>query len=303
MPEAETTEPERRDEAQETAPAAEPDEAPYAPPSSSKPEDDATAPARSTSGEVQPIGSGPPPEDTIIELRDLHKSFGDLDVLNGASLSVERGTSAVVMGGSGAGKSVLLKHVVKLLTPDAGEPWVKGQRVDEMTGEELDDLRLSIGYLFQGGALFDSMSVEENMNFFLKRHSALSKGERQDRIEETLSWVNLVDTAPKYPAELSGGQQKRIGLARAIILQPEILLYDEPTTGLDPVSVRTVSDLIVRLRDERGITSVAITHDLLCAEIITDRAHFIYEGEILESGTLKELKHSDHPTIRNFFGN
>jgi phospholipid/cholesterol/gamma-HCH transport system ATP-binding protein len=207
------------------------------------------------------------------------------------------------MGGSGAGKSVLLKHVVKLLTPDAGEPWVKGQRVDEMTGEDLDELRLSIGYLFQGGALFDSMSVKENMNFFLNRHTDLSEDERTDRIRETLSWVNLADTAPKYPAELSGGQKKRIGLARAIVLEPEILLYDEPTTGLDPVSVRTVSELIVRLRDERGITSVAITHDLLCADIITDRAHFISEGQILESGTLDELKRSDHPTLRNFFGN
>jgi phospholipid/cholesterol/gamma-HCH transport system ATP-binding protein len=146
------------------------------------------------------------------------------------------------------------------------------------------------------------MSVEENMNFFLKRHTDLSEGERTDRIEETLSWVNLADTAPKFPAELSGGQQKRIGLARAIILQPEILLYDEPTTGLDPVSVRTVSELIVRLRDERGISSVAITHDLLCADIIADQAHFIYEGEILESGSLEALKQSDHPVLRNFFG-
>ena len=252
---------------------------------------------------VGAVGSGPPPEDRIIELRDLYKSFGDLDVLNGASLGVDKGTSAVVMGGSGAGKSVLLKHVVKLITPDRGEAWVKGERVDQLVGDPLDEIRLSTGYLFQGGALFDSMSVEENMNFFLNRHSDLSKGERQDRIEETLSWVNLADTAPKYPAELSGGQKKRVGLARAIILEPEILLYDEPTTGLDPVSVRNVSELIVRLRDERGITSVAITHDLLCAEIITDRAHFIYEGQILESGTLEALKRSGHPTLRNFFGN
>ena len=268
------------------------------PPSGAPPDERA-----SSGNEVQPVGSGPPPDDTVIELRDLHKSFGDLNVLNGASLSVKKGTSAVVMGGSGAGKSVLIKHVVKLLTPDKGEPWVKGQRVDQLTGDALDETRLSIGYLFQGGALFDSMSVEENMNFFLRRHSDLSKDERLDRIRETLSWVNLADTAPKFPAELSGGQKKRIGLARAIILEPEILLYDEPTTGLDPVSVRTVSELIVRLRDERGITSVAITHDLLCAEIITDRAHFIYEGQILESGTLEELKRSDLPTLRNFFGN
>ena len=276
-----------------------PDETAYAPQGDRHDGSGGTAPTDA----VQAVGSGPPPPHTIIELRDLYKSFGDLDVLNGASLAVEKGTSAVVMGGSGAGKSVLLKHIVKLIAPDRGEAWVKGQRVDQITGDVLDELRLSTGYLFQGGALFDSMTVEENMNFFLKRNSELSKGERADRIEETLSWVNLADTAPKFPAELSGGQQKRIGLARAIVLEPEILLYDEPTTGLDPVSVRTVSELIVRLRDERGITSVAITHDLLCAEIITDQAHFIYDGQIVESGSLEDLKHSDHPTLRNFFGN
>lgn len=246
--------------------------------------------------------SPPPDDDTIIELRDLHKSFGELEVLTGASLAVEKGTSAVVMGGSGAGKSVLLKHVVKLIAPDRGEVWVKGQRVDKLNGDPLDKLRLSTGYLFQGGALFDSMSVYDNLSFFLERHSELDEGERKDRIEEILEWVNLSDTGEKWPAELSGGQKKRIGLARAIVLEPEILLYDEPTTGLDPVSVRTVSNLIVRLRDERGITSVAITHDLLCAEIITDRAHFIHEGTIVESGTLDELRDSDHEALRNFFG-
>ncbi len=249
-----------------------------------------------------PEADGAPPEDVLIALRDVHKSFGDLKVLKGASLEVEKGTSAVVMGGSGAGKSVLLKHVVKLITPDEGEVWVKGQRVDQATGEALDRIRLSTGYLFQGGALFDSMSVFDNLSFFLERNADLDEGERKDRIEETLEWVNLADTAKKWPAELSGGQKKRISLARAMILEPEILLYDEPTTGLDPVSVRTVSNLIVRLRDERGITSMTITHDLLCAEIITDRAHFIYEGEIVESGSLDDLRASDHETLREFFG-
>lgn len=248
------------------------------------------------------VDAGPPPDDITIELREVHKSFGDLNVLKGISLAVEHGTSAVVMGGSGTGKSVLLKHIVRLLRPDQGEVWVKGQRVDEMDEEDLDELRLSMGYLFQGGALFDSMSVYENMAFFLDRHTEMDEGEQRDRIEETLAWVNLADTAPKYPAELSGGQQKRIGLARSIILEPEIMLYDEPTTGLDPVSVRIVSDLIVRLRDERDITSVAITHDLLCAEIITDAAHFIYDGEFIESGSLDELRQSDHEVLREFFG-
>ena len=242
-----------------------------------------------------------PPEDIIIDMRNVHKSFGDNHVLRGISLDVERGTSAVVMGGSGTGKSVLIKHIVKLLEPDEGEIWVKGRRIDLMKGDELDKMRLSIGYLFQGGALFDSMTVFENLSFLLERHTELKKQERKDRIEKTLDWVNLGDTAPRYPAELSGGQKKRIGLARAIILEPEILLYDEPTTGLDPVSVRTVADIIVRLRDERGISSIAITHDLLCAEIIADKAFFIHEGEILESGTFDELRDSDHPVLRNFF--
>ena len=251
--------------------------------------------------DIAPNGQ-PPPEDVIIELRDLHKSFGAKHVLEGVSMRVEKGTSAVVMGGSGTGKSVLLKHIVKLLDPDSGEVWVKGQRIDQLKGDALDALRLSIGYLFQGGALFDSMTVFENLDFLLRRHSKLSKGERRDRITETLTWVNLQEKAPQYPAELSGGPKKRIGLARAIILEPEILLYDEPTTGLDPISVRTVSDLIVRLRDERGITSVAITHDLLCAEIIADVAHYLYEGVFVASGTLEELRNADHPEVRNFFG-
>lgn len=258
-----------------------------------------TEPTPTTASASRPDDA--PPEDIIIAMREVYKSFGDKHVLRGATLDVERGTSAVVMGGSGAGKSVLIKHIVKLLEPDEGEVWVKGRRIDLMEGDELDRMRLSIGYLFQSGALFDSMTVYENLDFLLERHTDLKRKERKDRIEETLNWVNLVDKAPQFPAELSGGQKKRIGLARAIILEPEILLYDEPTTGLDPVSVRTVADLIVRLRDERGISSIAITHDLLCAEIITDKAYFIYEGEILESGTFDELRHSDHPVLRNFF--
>lgn len=238
----------------------------------------------------------------IIEIKDLHKRFGDNTVLEGVSLAVEAGTTAIVMGGSGSGKSVLLKHIVQLLTPDAGEVWVKGQRADQLEDDALDALRLSIGYLFQSGALFDSMTVHQNLDFFLDRHTDLEPPARKERIEETLNWVDLYNSAPRYPAELSGGQKKRIGLARAVILEPEIMLYDEPTTGLDPISVRTVSDLIVRLRDERGITSVAITHDLLCAEIITDRAHFLYHGSMIASGTLDELRRTDHPHLRNFFG-
>jgi len=245
--------------------------------------------------------NGAPSDDIIVELRDVHKSFGSNKVLDGISLSVPKGKSAVVMGGSGTGKSVLLKHVVRLLDPDEGEVWVKGQRMDQLRQDEVDRIRLSTGYLFQGGALFDSMTVFQNLQFILERHSKFSKSERADRIQETLDWVKLGDTGGKYPAELSGGQKKRIGLARSIILQPEIMLYDEPTTGLDPVSVRTVSDLIVRLRDERGITSIAITHDLQCAEIIADQVHFLAGGKFISEGSLDDVRSDDKPELRNFF--
>lgn len=249
-----------------------------------------------------PNRNGAPPEGVAIEMRNVHKSFGENHVLKGIDLSVKEGTSSVVMGGSGTGKSVLIKNIVQLLQPDEGEIWVFGQRADLLEKDELDRMRLSIGYLFQGGALFDSMTVYEQMDFYLNRHTDLTPEERDERIEQTLSWVNLAHTADQYPAELSGGQRKRIGLARAIVLQPKILLYDEPTTGLDPVSVRTVSNLIVRLRDERGITSIAITHDLLCAEIIADDVHFLSDGQIVASGTLDEVRESGHAEVREFFG-
>ncbi len=246
-------------------------------------------------------GSTPPPENIIVELRDVHKAFGELRVLRGVSLQLERGNSAVVLGGSGTGKSVLIKHIVGLLAPDKGEVWVKGQRTDLLDGDALDRQRLSIGYLFQGGALFDSMTVYENMRFYLDRHTKWSKGEKDDAIAEVLEAVNLDDKGPQFPAELSGGQRKRIGLARALVLKPEIILYDEPTTGLDPVSVRVVADLILKLRDERNISSISITHDLLAAAIITDHASFLAEGKIVASGTLEEVRHSEHPLVREFF--
>lgn len=239
----------------------------------------------------------------VVCLRAVYKRFGVREVLRGVTLEVAPGQSVVVMGSSGSGKSVLLKHLVRLLVPDQGEVWVLGQRVDQLEAEALDQLRLSIGYLFQSGALFDSMTVYENLDFLLERHTKLSRAERRDRILEMLDWVGLRHTVTQYPAELSGGQRKRIALARAMILEPKVLLYDEPTTGLDPASVRAVSELIVRLREERSITSVTITHDLLCAEIIADRAHFLHEGRILLSGTFEELRKADHPALRNFFGN
>ncbi|HIL56667.1 MAG TPA: ATP-binding cassette domain-containing protein, partial [Rhodothermales bacterium] len=174
--------------------------------------------------------ASPPPDHVAIEMRNVHKAFGTKEVLKGISLSVDRGMSGVVLGGSGTGKSVLTKHVVGLLKPDRGEVWVLGDRIDLMTGDALDRKRIRLGYLFQGGALFDSMTVYENMRFFLDRHTKLSKGEKDDLVEESLEDVNLPQTKHQYPAELSGGQRKRIGLARTLILRPDIILYDEPTT-------------------------------------------------------------------------
>lgn len=259
-------------------------------------------PASASFPSIQPLGSGPPSDEVAIEFREVHKAFGDKRILQGVSLVVPRGTSCVVMGGSGMGKSVTIKHVVQLLRPDAGEVWVLGQRVDELEQDDMDALRLRIGYLFQSGALFDSMNVYENLSFILERHTDMDEDARQARIEETLDWVNLKASAGQYPSELSGGQRKRIGLARSIILQPDVMLYDEPTTGLDPISVRSVSELITRLRDERGITSIAITHDLLCAEMISDYVYFLNDGHFVAEGTLDDVRRADDPMVREFFG-
>ncbi len=263
---------------------------------------DAAAPApRLRNPEPQPVGSGPPPDTIAIELRDVHKAFGPKRILEGASISVPKGTSSVVMGGSGTGKSVTIKHVVQLLKPDAGEVWVLGQQVDKLSDHEMDALRLRIGYLFQSGALFDSMTVLGNMDFVLERHTDMSAKERKERIMETLDWVNMKGSEHQFPSELSGGQRKRAGLARSIILQPEIMLYDEPTTGLDPISVRVVSDLINRLRDERGITSITITHDLVCAEIISDYVYFLDDRRFDTHGTLEEVARGATPFLKEFF--
>lgn len=236
-----------------------------------------------------------------IRLEHIKKSFGALDVLKDVSLTVPPGKSAVVMGGSGSGKSVLIKHIVGLLKPDEGAAYVDGQRVDNLDGDDLDKVRLDTGYLFQSGALFDSMTVFENMRFFLSRHRDMTEAEEKDRVEELLTWVDLAEKLDALPAELSGGQRKRIALARALVLDPSLMLYDEPTTGLDPISVRSVSELIVRLQEERNVTSISITHDLLCAEIVADQVHFLDGGEIVSEGTLDDVRRSDHPFVSQFF--
>ena len=195
-----------------------------------------------------------------------------------------------------------MKHIVRLMEPDSGVVWVGGRRLDMVGERELDKIRLGIGYLFQGGALFDSMTVAQNLEFILRRHTTLDSRARAESAREALAWVELGDRGAQFPAELSGGQRKRAALARSIILGPDILLCDEPTTGLDPAAVRMVSRLIKRLREERGVTAVTITHDLLCTDIIADRACFLHDGHVIASGRLVQLQNNPHPALRNFFG-
>ena len=234
-------------------------------------------------------------------MEDVHKSFGAKAILKGISLDIAKGKSVAIMGGSGTGKSVLLKHMVKLIEPDIGRVWVSGRCLEAARERELDAIRLRIGYLFQGGALFDSMTVANNLDFILRRHTVMDADARAHRIEEALSWVRLSEKGPQFPSELSGGQRKRVALARATVLEPDILLCDEPTTGLDPASVRTVSDLIVYLRNEKGTTVVSITHDLLCAEIISDEVYFLHEGHVIASGDFTTVRDSNDPVLREFF--
>jgi phospholipid/cholesterol/gamma-HCH transport system ATP-binding protein len=236
----------------------------------------------------------------MIEIIDLHKRFGDLQVLRGLNLTVEKGESMTVIGGSGSGKSVLLKHIIGLLFPDRGRVIVEGQELNKLDEYGLDDIRKKFGMLFQGAALFDSLTVWENVGFSLKQHTEFSNEKIRKIATEKLALVGLKDVEDKMPADLSGGMKKRVGLARAIAMDAAIILYDEPTTGLDPISADAINDLIVDLRRKLGVTSVAITHDMQSAYKISDRIAMLYKGEIQEIGTPAEIKNSVNPIVRQF---
>jgi len=236
----------------------------------------------------------------MIEIVDVHKSFGELRVLRGLNLSVEKGESITVIGGSGSGKSVLLKHIIGLLFPDRGRVFVDGHELNKLDEYGLNELRKKFGMLFQGAALFDSLTVWENVGFSLKQHSKLSDKEIREIVTEKLALVGLKDIEDKMPADLSGGMKKRVGLARAIAMDAEIILYDEPTTGLDPISADAINDLIVYLRKKLGITSVAITHDMQSAYKISDRIAMLYKGEIQETGTPEEIRKTTNLIVRQF---
>jgi phospholipid/cholesterol/gamma-HCH transport system ATP-binding protein len=237
----------------------------------------------------------------MVKINDLCKSFDDLVVLNGVSLNVEVGQNMVVFGRSGTGKSVLLKCLMRLMIPDSGEIFIKDKNVLNLNRNELNELRKDIGFLFQGSALYDSMSVRENLEFPLVRNFNLEQDEINDRIHRVLEAVDLSDAVDKMPSELSGGMRKRIGLARSIITKPVLMLYDEPTTGLDPISSKEISTLIVDLQHAFKMTSIVVTHDVLCAKIIADCAIVLDGGHIVHEGTIKELLTAEDPFLKNFF--
>lgn len=237
----------------------------------------------------------------LIEIRNLCTSFDGVSVLRGVNLTVEKGTTVVILGTSGAGKSVLLKSIIGLMTPDSGSIRIDGKEIIGMESQELYTVRRRMGYLFQGAALYDSMSVRGNLEFALRRREALDENEMGRRVEEQLRLVGLADAIDKMPSQLSGGMRKRIGLARALITQPEVMLYDEPTTGLDPVTGREISELIQSLQQQHAMTSIAVTHDMACARIIADRVTMLNRGVICFEGALGAMDHADDELVKQFF--
>lgn len=235
-----------------------------------------------------------------IVLHDVHKAFGEKEVLRGFSLEVHEGETVSVIGGSGTGKSVALKHIVRLLEPDRGEVRVDGRDVGALRESELYELRRQVGYVFQFAALFDSMTVAENVGMGLRRIPGMKRDAIAERVSECLGLVDLAGYEERYPAQLSGGQRKRAGLARAIATRPKYLLYDEPTTGLDPVTTAVIGGLIERMRRELGVTGVVITHDMQSAFRISDRIAMLYDGKIRAQGTPEEIQASQDPVVRGF---
>lgn len=239
----------------------------------------------------------------IIEIKGLYKSFGkDKDVLKGVNFKVTKGENLVVLGKSGSGKSIAIKCLVRLVEADKGEIKVFGIDLTKLENDELNAIRLRIGFLFQNGALYDSMTVRENLAFPLERHRPeFSKNQVNMSIEETLESVGLSEAIDKMPSELSGGMKKRVGLARTLILKPEILLYDEPTTGLDTITSREISELIISIQKKYKTTSIIITHDMACAKFTSNRIVILRDGIVYAEGTYQELEKSEDEWVRSFF--
>jgi phospholipid/cholesterol/gamma-HCH transport system ATP-binding protein len=238
--------------------------------------------------------------DYFIEYSDLHKSFGEKRVLNGVNLGIERGKTVVVLGGSGSGKSVMLRHAIGLHRPDSGRVLVDGDDITHYDEEALIEPRKKVGMLFQAGALFDSMPIVDNVAFALREHTDWDEERILARVGEVLELVELEKVEDLMPADLSGGMRKRVALARAIALAPQALLYDEPTTGLDPITSNTINQLIRSLQRRLGVTSIVVTHDIRSAMTVGDRLAFLFEGRILFEGTLDEARGCDEPKLRAF---
>lgn len=236
----------------------------------------------------------------MIQVRNLHKSFGEKQVLRGINLDIPKGQVTVVIGGSGSGKSVFLKHLIGLIPPDSGSITVDGIEITGLRGRELVEFRKRFGMLFQEAALFDSMSVGENIAFPMVEHTSWSAAERKRRVREKLDLVGLGAIEHQFPAELSGGMRKRVGLARAIAIDPEIILYDEPTTGLDPITSHQVNALIRETNDRLGLTSVVISHDIRGALRIADQMVMLHSGTIREAGTPAQMRASQNETVQEF---
>ena len=242
----------------------------------------------------------PPPDKALISLQGVDKSFGDIHVLQGMDLEVPTGCTTVILGPSGAGKSVTLKLIIGLLKPDAGRVWALGEQVDQLPEHRLVDIRRRIGFLFQQGALFDSMSVLENISFPLREHTTMNAAQRRQAAEEVLTLLGIEACIDRLPSELSGGQRKRVALARSIVQRPECILYDEPTTGLDPIRSDVVAHLLNRLQKVLGGTSVVVTHDIPLAFKIADHMVLLREGHSWLSGPPDIFNQSDDPVVRSF---
>jgi len=236
----------------------------------------------------------------MITVENLHKRFGPLEVLSGIDLHIQRGESVVVIGQSGCGKSVLLKHVIALLRPDQGNVVVEGQSIFDLDHRELMDFRKKVGVLFQSGALFDSMTVDENVGFCLKESQHMKAARIKEIVDEKLALVGLNDVGDKMPSEISGGMKKRVALARAIATEPDIILYDEPTTGLDPITADMINELIVNVNKTLGVTSIAVTHDMASAYKIADRIIMLYQGKIVWDGTPDQIRQTDNDIVKQF---
>lgn len=240
----------------------------------------------------------------ILELRHVSKSFGDNKVLKDINLEVSKGETVTVLGKSGTGKSVILKCIIGLIMPDSGTVKAFGKNIFELKERELKETRRKIGFLFQSGALYDSMTVRENLEFpILRQGNHYDKKLITGKVEEELNSVGLLDAIDKMPSELSGGMKKRIGLARTLILDPEIILYDEPTTGLDPATSREIAELILKMQEKLGVTSVVVTHDIPCTKLVSDRVVILKDGVFFMQGSCEELEKSGDEFVKGFFEN